>query len=333
MTIIIETEKNIVNVKVEEINDWIKLIKILDELYKKNIRLIFNNCLELQEDYNLLNIISKYNIFSLDIIDTQLISNTNVILNILNLNNNTIKEYYFLNNNFNDIDYLRNKLKEKKVTYHLEQEEDYNQKKYVYNVYDNIWKQFDDSRFSVWNFVKKFLQDKKHMKGIDIGCGNGKNMNFINNINFYGIDNCKALVNVCKNKNLHVTIANCLDIPYKDNSFDFSMSIAVFHHLMSDIKRINAVKEMIRVTKRDGECIFSVWSLENQNKENKVRKFKTGDNYVDWIRKKDKEIFKRYYYIYSEKMIKDFMNIFKNNIKDLKIFNERGNWVVNFFKL
>lgn len=332
MTIIIERLKNIFNVKVEKFNYWDKLIKILDKIQDKNIRLIFNDCLELHDDYNLISIISKYNIFSLEIIDTQLKSNINVILNILNINNN-VKEYYFMNNNFNDIDYLRKALKDKKVTYHLEQEEDYYQKKYVYNVYDNIWEQFNDTRFSVWNFVKKFLEDKKYMKGIDIGCGNGKNMNFNNDINFYGIDNCKALVNICKTKNLNVSLANCLDIPFKENSFDFSMSIAVFHHLMSKEKRIQAVKEMIRVTKSDGECIFSVWSIENQDNEKKVRKFKTGDNYVNWIRKKDKEIFKRYYFIYSEKMIKDFMNIFKNNIKNLKIFNERGNWVVNFLKL
>ena len=108
------------------------------------------------------------------------------------------------------------------------------------------------------------------------------------------------------------------------------MTIAVFHHLVSETYRILAVKEMIRVTKKGGECIFSVWSIENQENEKKVRKFKTGDNYVKWMMKKDNKIYNRYYYIYSERMINDFMSNFKDSINNLDIFNERGNWVVKF---
>jgi len=123
MPVNIERKKNIIDVKVTKINHWYRLINILDKLYNKNIRLIFYDCDEIQNDYNLVNIIKKYNILSLEIIDTELKSNNDIIFNIINSDNNNIKEYYFLNNNFNDIEYLRMKLKNKQVTYHLEEEE------------------------------------------------------------------------------------------------------------------------------------------------------------------------------------------------------------------
>lgn len=122
MPVNIERKKNIIDVKVTKFNHWYRLINILDKLYNKNIRLIFYDCDEIQNDYNLVNIIKKYNILSLEIIDTELKSNNDIIFNIINSDNNNIKEYYFLNNNFNDIEYLRMKLKNKQVTYHLEEE-------------------------------------------------------------------------------------------------------------------------------------------------------------------------------------------------------------------
>ena len=79
--------------------------------------------------------------------------------------------------------------------------------------------------------------------------------------------------------------------------------------------------------------MFSVWSVENQEKEKIKRDFKDGDNYVTWCRRKDQKIFKRYYYIYSEKMIREFLNKFETKINIEKIYNERGNWVVIFTKL
>ena len=51
------------------------------------------------------------------------------------------------------------------------------EQQYVHDVYDNIAEHFSDTRYCIWDFVKNFLENKSSdMKGIDIGCGNGKNM-------------------------------------------------------------------------------------------------------------------------------------------------------------
>tara|TARA_Y100000389_G_C17470636_1_gene530346 strand:+ start:11792 stop:12430 length:639 start_codon:yes stop_codon:yes gene_type:complete len=205
---------------------------------------------------------------------------------------------------------------------------------HVYKVYRNISEHFSDTRFCIWNFVKKFLDTKnENMIGVDIGCGNGKNICYNNLLKIDGFDNCRNFVEICREKGLNVKIGNCLNLPSQSNRYDFAMAVAVFHHMASDEHRINAIKEMIRTLKSGGKGIFSVWSVENQETEKIKRNFVPGDNYVKWRRKRDGEIFQRYYYVYTKEMIIFMMANFKEQIKDINIFNERGNWVVEFIKL
>ena len=49
--------------------------------------------------------------------------------------------------------------------------------KNVEEVYDNISESFDNSRNKVWESVKEFLDTQEEYSiGLEIGCGNGKNM-------------------------------------------------------------------------------------------------------------------------------------------------------------
>ena len=171
------------------------------------------------------------------------------------------------------------------------------------------------------------------MKGIDIGCGNGKNINAFSNLDIIGIDNCHKFLDICLEKNISAIYSDCCDICFIDNTFDYAMSIAVYHHMENAQRREKALEEMIRILKPGGKGMFSVWSVENQEKEKIKRDFKDGDNYVTWCRRKDQKIFKRYYYIYSEKMIRQFLNKFKTKINMERLYNERGNWVVIFTKI
>jgi len=204
---------------------------------------------------------------------------------------------------------------------------------HVYAVYSNISEHFSDTRFCIWDFVKSFLNSKDtHMKGIDIGCGNGKNMRYNTNLTLEGFDNCSNFVNICRKNGLSVRLGNCLCIPCQSNYYDYAMSIAVYHHMASDEHRVIAISEMIRSLKHGGHGIFSVWSVENQEGEKIKRDFKKGSNYVKWMRKRDGKVFQRYYYVFSKDMIQKLMNNFKELIYDIKIYNERGNWVVEFKK-
>lgn len=204
---------------------------------------------------------------------------------------------------------------------------------YVSKVYDEIAKDFNRTRFCIWRFVSEFLYDKSsELMGLDIGCGNGKNILFNEKLNIIGVDSCKSLVDICQSKGINVKLQDCCNLIFPSNHFDYAMSIAVFHHLASESRRRLALKEMIRVIKPGGQGVFSVWSYENQKGQNKmkIRKFDKGDNLIPWIRRKDKKMFMRYYYIYDINLLDLYLKEFIPLIKIDKIFNEYGNWVVIF---
>ena len=187
----------------------------------------------------------------------------------------------------------------------------------VRKFYNNNYKKFDNSRFSVWKIVKNFLDIiPKNSFVLDSGCGNGKNMLYMQNknINVVGIDFCDKLLAICKEKLLNVKYADVRNIPFEDNTFDYVISIAVIHHLSIKSDRRNAIDEMLRVCKPNGRILVSVWALE-QDKDSRF-KFKLGDNIVKW------EDTTRYYHIHNKNTITDLL---KNYDID-NIILDNGNW-------
>ena len=201
---------------------------------------------------------------------------------------------------------------------------------HVYKVYTEIADEFNDTRYSVWSFVKEFLYNKKAVYGIDIGCGNGKNMI---NENMVGVDICEKMLQFAAKRDKPVMKACCCDLPFIDNTFDYAMSISVVHHMGTHERRLKAVQEMIRVIKPGNECMFNVWSVEDQER----RVFLPGDNMVTWKSKptKDKKVGEivhdRFYHVYDHALIHSFVSQIYG-VHDVRVFNEHGNWVVRMRK-
>ena len=207
----------------------------------------------------------------------------------------------------------------------------------VFSVYDSISSHFSDTRGNVWNSVKTFL-DNLPIKsyGLEIGCGNGKNMTYRSDLNMKGIDTCQKLVNICIKKGLSVEIGNALDNVYNDNEFDFVISIAVFHHISTEEGRINALSNMIRQIKEGGRGLLTVWAVEQDIDSNK--RFVPGDNLVKWHKPREKyvraeyDMFERYYYVYTQEMFEKYINTLSDKIIIDRVFNEKGNWFCEFTK-
>ena len=49
---------------------------------------------------------------------------------------------------------------------------------------------------------------------------------------------------------------------YETNYFDNTMSVAVIHHISSEERRIQSIKELVRVTKPGGKIFIEVWAME-----------------------------------------------------------------------
>lgn len=196
----------------------------------------------------------------------------------------------------------------------------------IQNVYDNIAKDFDRTRYKIWPEIEKFINNLEPNSLIgDIGCGNGKNMMpSRKDLIFKGMDLSTEFVKICCSKGLDVINGNILNIPFEDNYFNHTMSVAVIHHLYDKKDRIKAITELLRITKTNGTIFVYVWALE-QPKETK-NKFNSTDEMVPYTTLSGKT-YHRYYHLYKQNELYD-------EIKEIKEYNyniimhgyERGNW-------
>lgn len=188
-------------------------------------------------------------------------------------------------------------------------------------MYSQIATSFSRTRFFVWKEVQDFLdQLKPNSKILDAGCGNGKNMMYRKDLDMFGIDNCQQFITICQEQNLNVVYADILNIPYPDDYFDSTMSIAVIHHLKSFSDRCSAVQEMIRVTKKGGQVFITLWEEFGLQKctRKKITNLGGGDYLVPFGN------YDRFYHICTKEEIKDMMNVIKCQNYILEISN--GNW-------
>jgi SAM-dependent methyltransferase len=189
---------------------------------------------------------------------------------------------------------------------------------YVKDVYDKIAKEFDNTRYSVWNCVKSFLDDiPKHSVIGDIGCGNGKNMMYRKDCINIGCDFSVEFVKICNNKNLNVVYGDILELPFENDMFDYTICIAVIHHLSTLESRKKAISELKRVTKSGGKILILVWALEQP--DDSKRKFTEQENLVQWIGPKG-NVEERYYYVFRQGELEELVD------DEVICFNEKGNW-------
>jgi ubiquinone/menaquinone biosynthesis C-methylase UbiE len=195
----------------------------------------------------------------------------------------------------------------------------------VSETYNKIANHFSNTRYRVWTCTSEFLDSIESGKcGLEVGCGNGKNLLYRSDLKLKGIDICENFVKICHNKNLDVIQGNMTSLPFEDNSFDFVFSIAAVHHLNSEELRIKAIKEMFRVCKPNGLVFVYVWAFEQS--EDARRKFKKQDELVSWVSRDDGKTYYRYYHLYRQhELLKEFQDT-NYNFEIIKDFYELGNW-------
>lgn len=55
---------------------------------------------------------------------------------------------------------------------------------------------------------------------------------------------------------LQVLICDNMELPYKDDSFDAVLSIAVIHHIATTERRVRALRELARILRVGGRIII-----------------------------------------------------------------------------
>ena len=197
----------------------------------------------------------------------------------------------------------------------------------IKEIYNEIANRFDISRVRIWPCVKKFLDTfKQNDLLLDVGCGNGKNMLYRNDLKFKGLDFSSKLIEICKNKNLDVIESSMTNIPLNDNYFDGIIVIASYHHLSNDYERTQTLNELYRVLKNGGKVLIVVWAMEQPDES--TFHFTKTDEFVKWYSKENDKTYYRYYHIYKNGELEEEINRLKPEFKTEYIYLEKGNWVI-----
>lgn len=177
--------------------------------------------------------------------------------------------------------------------------------------WDIIAKSFDTTRRRPWEECIEFI-DNNGGRGIDIGCGNGRHLAYMaKKCEFaVGIDSSLKMIEISKEKteemdNVILVCGDACSLPFKENFFDFAIFVASLHNIKGRENRIMALKELMRVLKKGGKAIISVWAKwQDRWKKYFLKDFfyflhgrEHGDIYIPW--KKDGFDIKRFYHLYS----------------------------------
>jgi ubiquinone/menaquinone biosynthesis C-methylase UbiE len=166
--------------------------------------------------------------------------------------------------------------------------------------------------FRHWSIFRNELEAlaSRWRKGklLNIGCAHGPDfLPFRRGFDLYGVDfSCEMLKFARKysqkfNFTVDLSLADVSQLPYSDETFDWVISVATYHHVKGKEERQAALNELRRVVRPGGEAFITVW-----NHWQPRFWFKPQQVTVPW-RQRGKTL-QRYYYLFSyselEKLVK-----------------------------
>ncbi|XP_054788341.1 tRNA (carboxymethyluridine(34)-5-O)-methyltransferase [Prosopis cineraria] len=159
------------------------------------------------------------------------------------------------------------------------------EKKYVHHVYDAIAPHFSSTRFAKWPKVASFLSSLPSGSLIlDAGCGNGKYLGLNHDCFLIGCDVSPPLIKICADRGHEVLVADAVNLPYRTDFGDAAISIAVLHHLSTENRRRKAIEELVRVVRRGGLVLITVWAVEQEDRSLISKWTPLAEKYVEeWI--------------------------------------------------
>jgi SAM-dependent methyltransferase len=166
--------------------------------------------------------------------------------------------------------------------------------------------------FRHWSIFQTELETlaQRWQKGrlLNVGCAHGPDfLPFKDGFELYGVDFSAEMLKFAEKYAkkfgfaVELKLADIRKLPHPDESFDWAISVATYHHLGGGEHR-EALQELKRVLKPGGEAFITVW-----NRCQPRFWFKPKEVKVPW-RQKGKTLYRRYYlfsYAELEKLAKE----------------------------
>ena len=179
------------------------------------------------------------------------------------------------------------------------------EREHVHAVYDAIATQWHHTRGRkgvLWQGAANFIHTLPQGSLIaDVGCGDGKYFSSVIETGSFviGTDISLPLLQMSHHQSQEkdasdkrrvreekthlrtrpsVAVADCMNIPLRDEFCDAVICIAVLHHISSRCRRIRVLEELARIVKPSGLINVQAWAMEQR--EGSRRKFAADDVFV-----------------------------------------------------
>ena len=188
--------------------------------------------------------------------------------------------------------------------------------------------------FRHWSIFRNELEAlaRRWQRGklLNVGCAHGPDfLPFKQDFELYGVDFAPEMLKLARKYaekfafTVNLAEADVCHLPYADETFDWAIAIATYHHLKGNEERLLALRELRRVLKPGGEAFITVW-----NRWQPRFWLSHKEVAVPWRTKGEKLM--RYYYLFScgelEKLVE------KAGFEVLKSFPENSyQFPIKFF--
>jgi ubiquinone/menaquinone biosynthesis C-methylase UbiE len=153
---------------------------------------------------------------------------------------------------------------------------------------------FSATRDRMWPELKfMFDYSKKNEKILDLGCGNGRFSKYLQETDYTGVDFSEKMIEQAKKRfpDKKFIVADALNLPFEDNYFDKIYSVAMIHQIPSHKYRLEALIEIKRTLKPNGQIFLTAWKALGAQGSHR---FERGEGKDVFLKRE------RYYYLFEK---------------------------------
>lgn len=216
-------------------------------------------------------------------------------------------------------------------------EEALEERKRLRDVYNTIADCWTHLKATPWPEVKDFSSAVDKGMVLDIGCSNGRNLlPFLEKrLKCIGFDFSRRMIRKAKEFlrkkgfRTELLVADVLELPFKERSFDAIVFSRALHHIPTSKLRVETLKKVKDLMKANGKILITVWRryyprfLQDYLINVFEKKFEFGDTYKKWTY--GDRVYKRFFHLYSQKELEE--ELASAGLRVKKIYKDEGNLI------